>query len=311
MNLILKQYNNFLFNTFKLYVYTHLIFLVQVFSLAMAKCINCFIYKLDTSLLYLHTHSTLKLRKQLRAMDDTQTLDSFCKEQEDTLSLSSFPLQLNDSTNSQSNTRRSMTESEESDRFEFLIDEDLINRSGDIMCLADDIIINGKLLPCKLPPLKTPASVCRREEETKITNSVAFSDSPTKQKGKRTERSGGDFEKAVHVLRKNNALRPRSRWEFCMMLGVTRFPTEMELRDIRTRQLRRQRPATTLFTPCRENGDEKSPDQIHVVRRQCQWIGSWQLIKSSLSCKKPDADSVVVANASFPHPPPTKGRYFH
>lgn len=69
--------------------------------------------------------------------------------------------------------------------------------------------------------------------------------------------------------------------------GAVKPPAEMELRDMRSRQLRRN-PATLFAPPAPAPADRGG------------WKGSWKLIKA-LSCKDPASVAVATSLAYLPH----------
>ncbi|XP_062078662.1 uncharacterized protein LOC133783138 [Humulus lupulus] len=76
----------------------------------------------------------------------------------------------------------------------------------------------------------------------------------------------------------------RPRWSSFLMFGMARFPTEMDLSDIKSRQVRRS--PSTLF-PTLDSGGGNFP----VSRNSSSGKASWKLLKA-LSCK--DHASVAV-----------------
>lgn len=94
--------------------------------------------------------------------------------------------------------------------------------------------------------------------------------------------SSKSFRKPADVTLGKRATRPR--WSV-FMFGMARLPAEMELEDIKTRQLRRN-PTANLFVPGERRGN------LPVSRSK----GSWKLLRA-LSCK--DHTSVAVTSTSF------------
>ncbi|KAM6552753.1 hypothetical protein CsatB_013515 [Cannabis sativa] len=79
----------------------------------------------------------------------------------------------------------------------------------------------------------------------------------------------------------------RPRWSSFLMFGMARFPAEMELSDIKSRQVRRN--PSTLF-PTMDSGSGNLP----VSRNSGSGKTSWKLLKA-LSCK--DHASVAVTTS--------------
>ncbi|XP_030458777.1 uncharacterized protein LOC115679312 [Syzygium oleosum] len=221
------------------------------------------------------------------------------EDDDDALSLSDFPLATaahprNDS----SRPRRSS--SEPPDLFEFLIG------LGSHMRSADDLIVSGKLVPLH--------DQCRRcESLSELERSSVSRSSSTRAAAKaqlaRSSRSldyrrlrrppSSLAREAVErrtssssaggsgVARSDSFAKrppPRPLWRVLPFVAV-KLPAEMELRDMRSRQLRRTPSA--LFvppTPADRGG----------------WKGSWRLIKA-LSCKDPASVAVATPLACLPH----------
>lgn len=143
------------------------------------------------------------------------------------------------------------------------------------MCAADDVFLQGKLLPFGTLPGPSP-------KKDKIYDPRRHH--PREQRKLETAEGfnlpggiwGGAMTPEYRRLRKapesdTKVLPPRSRprWYLCV-LGTVRVPAAMEMRDIRSRQRRRSSPAT-------EAADDSG-------RWSFEGSKSWKLLRS-LSCK--------------------------
>ncbi|KAK9274621.1 hypothetical protein L1049_021871 [Liquidambar formosana] len=240
-------------------------------------------------------------------------------EAEEALSLCDFPIDKDDTSCfkefTQSDRRSS---SEPPDFFEFL---------GDLsseMCPADDIIFCGKLVPFKHPsPTPTHNNTTATTTTTTTTKdhqkhtafrrrseSLSEAQTPrsnsTKNRLMRSSRSldyrklhrssssepesdrnlsGKSFGKADISTPKV----PKSPW-YLLMFGMVKLPPEMELRDIKNRQVR-QNPASLI--PAVESGRKAA------VNRSGGKGGSWGLLKV-LSCKDPASVAVTASFGCIP-----------
>ncbi|KAL2549569.1 uncharacterized protein Fot_11099 [Forsythia ovata] len=80
----------------------------------------------------------------------------------------------------------------------------------------------------------------------------------------------------------------KARW-YLLMFGITRFSTEIELRDMKNRQSRRQsRPSSPMFTS--KSGDEKV-----ISAGRSGGKGAWELIRA-LSCGGDHHTDAVVTS---------------
>ncbi|KAG6644162.1 hypothetical protein CIPAW_08G036400, partial [Carya illinoinensis] len=197
------------------------------------------------------------------------------------------------------------------DFFEFFSD-----LSSD-MCPADDIFFCGKLIPFKeqSPPTTRQApkisitdrnhikqahfrrSPITRSNSSSSTSKLMTRNSHALDYRKLHRRSHSlisptpEVERNISVKsvgRSDTALKTaaKPRWYF-LMFGMVKFPPEMELGDMKNRQVRRNRPSTLFPAPRDVHG--KLP-----VRRSSS-KGFWRLLRA-LSCK--DHSSVAVT-ASF------------
>lgn len=248
---------------------------------------------------------------------------------EETLSLCDLPLsdedhQINnnnknvETTNMASQTRRSSSEPLEF--FEFLSDN-----SSEYMCAAEDIIFCGKLVPFKEPyshPIQNPVENKRRlspvrrrcESLSELRSSINRSNSAKARGLMRNSRSldyrklerlsasqkpssGSEIDRNPSVrsvdkagdsmaLLKKAAAKPR--W-YQLMFGVVKPPAGMELRDIKSRQIRLNPPITMFPTPV-DAGGNKVPANGSLNKSSCG------LLLKVLSCKDPTS---VAVTASF------------
>ncbi|KAM2999062.1 hypothetical protein FF2_040645 [Malus domestica] len=74
------------------------------------------------------------------------------------------------------------------------------------------------------------------------------------------------------------------------MFQMARFPTEMELRDIKNRQSRRM--PSTMFRSFDEGSDEKGNKGRNDSKSRAK--GLWRLLRA-VGCSSPHADAVVKA----------------
>jgi hypothetical protein len=244
------------------------------------------------------------------------------EEAEEALSLCDFALHpTNNNNDSKSNSHNTTprSRSEPTDFFEFFSD------FSSEMSPADDIIFCGKLIPFKeqqqqqsRPIPQTPTnenqtkhkqtSLRRRSEslsklQTPITRSNSTNtklmrnsksldyrklhpasnsmiSSPQEIERNSSVKSVGKSDTAL----KKVASASRPRW-YLLMFGMVKFPPEMELSDIKNRQVRQNHPSM-LFPVNRSSGTGKGS-------------GSWRLLKA-LSCKDP-ASVAVTASFCVPH----------
>ncbi|XP_062164291.1 uncharacterized protein LOC133870985 [Alnus glutinosa] len=243
------------------------------------------------------------------------------EETEESLSLCDLPLNPKNKSKDLSNhTPRSRAEAPEF--FEFFSD------LSSEMCPADDIIFCGKLIPFKdlqSPPThQTPKTSNTGEKPTKQTpfrrrseslsklqSPVTRSDSGTSTRLMRNSRSldytklhrsSNSMVSPAQEIERNSSVKSlgksdmalrraaKPRW-YLLMFGLVKFPPEMELSDIKNRQVRRNHPST-LFPP------PLSADGKFPVNRSSS-KGSWRLLRA-LSCKD-HASVAVTASFCLPH----------
>ncbi|OAY31937.1 uncharacterized protein LOC110600554 [Manihot esculenta] len=238
-------------------------------------------------------------------------------EEEEALSLCDLPLEDNGKEMMSTHNRRSSSEPPEF--FEFF------SNLNSEMCSAEDIIFCGKLVPLNKelsPPTQTltphsqqdirRSSFCRRSESLPgLHSSVSRSNSINTTKLVMRSSRSLDYRKlerfptsrispesdktidrnfSVRSIEKVDGMVKRTakpRW-YMLIFGVVKPPTEMELRDIKSRQVHRN-SSTTMFPPPLSSSMKKSS-----VGK-----GSHKLIRV-LSCR--DHTSVAVTT-SFYIPP--------
>ncbi|GFS30392.1 hypothetical protein Acr_00g0011660 [Actinidia rufa] len=191
--------------------------------------------------------------------DDNRDIHDQEEAEEEALSLCDFPITTLTDDHQTDDDLIISSSSEPSDHFfEFF---NHLSTSSE-MSHAEDIIFCGKLVPFQHQSIskKTliPADTIREVEQTI----------------------------RVHVrnsseIHRNSSLRRKPRW-YVLLFGNLKFPPEMELRDIKSRQVRRN--MATMF-PASDGGG-----RIPVNRKS-----SWGLL-SVLSCK---GNASVAVTASF------------
>lgn len=136
---------------------------------------------------------------------------------------------------------------------------------------TDNVMFCGKLIPLKQRVVP---------EQTRIINDIVL------QQRKRLEKKSA-------IINYRPLTRGKSRW-YLFVFGYERFPSEMELRDIKNRQSRRRdvkdNAAVTMFKFNDDNGGEIGNDKSNHKK------GLWRLLKG-LGCKSLKANP--VAKASF------------
>ncbi|XP_022754011.1 uncharacterized protein LOC111302354 [Durio zibethinus] len=237
--------------------------------------------------------------------------DQFAEEaEEEALSLCDLPLDL-DTNNSPGNdhlqkilyaqSRRSSSEDASDELFEFRSD-----LSSD-MCPADGIIFCGKLIPLKQQPLsfrtredyplgeKSKNLVLRKRSESLSELRSSFKNSTTLLRNSRSldyqKLYSSDMEmnpstRSVEKPEISPKKEVKPRW-YVFMFGMVKFPLEMELKDIKSRQFRR---SPSVMFPTVEDGGKK-----FVGNRNSDKGFSWSLLKV-LSCR---GHTSVAVTSSF------------
>ena len=239
--------------------------------------------------------------------------DDQAEETEEALSLCDLPLDLDTNNNPQNHlqkilpaqSRRASSESAP-EFFEFL------NDLSSEMCPADDIIFCGKLIPLKEQHVsyqirkdyrfgekrKNHVLLKRSESLSELrSNSIPRSNSTTNTTLLRNSRSL-DYQKlrrydmernpSTRSVEKSKVLPKKAvkpRW-YVFMSGMVKFPPEMELKDIKSRQFRR---SSSVMFPMVEDGSKKFSGN-----RSSGKGFSWSLLKA-LSCR--DHTSVAVTTS--------------
>ncbi|XP_020228141.1 uncharacterized protein LOC109809292 [Cajanus cajan] len=233
------------------------------------------------------------------------------EEEEEALSLSDLPLNRNSRTPSldDASFNKILRPSSLPDHAAEIFNGFSSTSSSD-MCPADDIIFCGRLVPFKAhPPLTTFALVDQLQSPARRRRSDSLS-SVTRSNSVSTCTGGGsrrlmmrnskslDYsrlrEPAAPEVERNSSARSggvaaeakkatKPRW-YSLMFGTMKVPAEMELSDMKNRQVRRN-PSTTMFVAAEPGG--KVGGKV-----------SWRILKA-LSCK--DHNSVAVTT-SFPMP---------
>ncbi|XVE79994.1 hypothetical protein DITRI_Ditri14bG0102900 [Diplodiscus trichospermus] len=237
------------------------------------------------------------------------------EEAEEALSLCDLPLDLDTNSNprndhleksSHPQSRRSSSEATP-EFFEFLSD-----LSSD-MCPADDIIFCGKLIPLKHQTINSfrtwednplgksknhvlrkrseslselcSSSINRSNSNKNSTRLLRNSRSLDYQKLRRSDMERNPSTRSLEKAEVSPKKAVKPRW-YIFMFGMVKFPPEMELKDIKSRQFRR---SPSLMFPSMEDGGKKFAGNPSSVKG-C----SWSLLKA-LSCK--DHTSVAVTSS--------------
>ncbi|XVF47701.1 hypothetical protein PTKIN_Ptkin03bG0131800 [Pterospermum kingtungense] len=242
--------------------------------------------------------------------------DDQAEDAEEALSLCDLPLGIETIKNPENDnhlqkilpiqSRRSSSESAP-EFFEFVTDF-----SSDL-CPADDIIFCGKLIPLKFQhvPFQTRKNYCfqeKRKAHVLLKRSESFSElrsdfiyrsdssknSATLLKNSRSL----DYQKLQrHDMERNPSTRSvdkskvspkkavKPRW-YVFMFGMVKFPPEMELKDMKSRQCRRS--PSVMFPPVHDCGKKL------VGNRSSGKGSSWNLLKG-LSCR--DYTSAAVTTS--------------
>jgi len=236
--------------------------------------------------------------KQLESQEEEE-------EQEEALSLCDLPLNHNSRTPSLDETsyKKILRPSSLQDNAGEIFSGFSSSSSSD-MCPADDIIFCGKLLPLKNLIVEEDKSSARRRRSESL-SAVTRSNSVSTCTGSRRlmmrnsksldynrlrECSSSEVDRnfsarsgALPEAASKKATKPR--W-YSLMFGTMKVPAEMELSDMKNRQVRRN-ASSTMFIAAEKVGGNRSPGKV-----------SWRILKA-LSCK--DHSSVAVTT-SFPLP---------
>lgn len=205
----------------------------------------------------------------------------------------------------------------DNDFFEFLSED--FTASTCATTMNKNIIFCGKIIPCKDPP--EPEKTQKQESTTntkvrneakpgflrwkslsfnKTSSSSKYSKLPkdkdsktlalTSSKGYVYGASNCDFSVGkVSMLASSST---KSRW-YLFMFGMTRFPTEMELRDMKIRQSRRMRSQSSMARSV------ECDEMIKRKQDRSRGKGLWRLLRVlGFGCKRSQHSNAVV-KASF------------
>ncbi|KAL4311954.1 hypothetical protein GQ457_01G049790 [Hibiscus cannabinus] len=220
------------------------------------------------------------------------------EEEEEALSLCDLPLDLHTNTiprNDPNHVARTRISSPESvfEFFRFRNDD-----NGSDMRSAEDIISGGKLVPFGEKPHVVLRKRSGSLSEFRSSSSAKSGDAllrisrsldSQKQKLHRLdvkERVGSkkSFDQSEVSIKKNMV---KPRW-YVFVFGSVKFPPEMELKDIKSRQFRRN--PSVLFP---DDGKKAADTNRSSEKNKCS---SWRLLKA-LSCR--DYTSVAVTTSFY------------
>ncbi|XP_014508282.1 uncharacterized protein LOC106767842 [Vigna radiata var. radiata] len=233
--------------------------------------------------------------------DAAEYMESPEEEQEEALSLCDLPLNPDSRTPSfdETSLKKILRPSSLHDNAGEIFNGFSSSGSSD-MCPADDIIFCGKLLPLKnliVQEDKSPARRRRSESLSSVTRSNSVStctgsrrlmmrNSKSLDYNRLRESSNPEVDRnssarsgALQEAASKKATKPR--W-YSLMFGTMKVPTEMELSDMKNRQVRRN-ASSTMFVAAEKVGGNRSPGKV-----------SWRILKA-LSCK--DHSSVAVTTS--------------
>ncbi|TKY54574.1 hypothetical protein E2542_SST18986 [Spatholobus suberectus] len=254
--------------------------------------------------------------EQAHIMKDSSYMESQEEEEQDeALSLCDLPLNRNSRAPSLDDTsfKKILRPTSLPDHASEIFNGFSSSSSSD-MCPADDIIFCGKLVPFKAeqPPRNlavegeklSPTRRRRSESLSSVTRSNSVSTCTGSRRLMMRNSKSLDYsrlrESSAPDVDRNSSARSgtppeaaakkatKPRW-YSLMFGTMKVPPEMELSDMKNRQVRRN-PSTTMFLAAESGGKvavNRSPGKV-----------SWRILKA-LSCK--DHSSVAVTT-SFPLP---------
>ncbi|TXG60977.1 hypothetical protein EZV62_012340 [Acer yangbiense] len=238
------------------------------------------------------------------------------KEEEEALSLCDLPLDEfdemtnNKHTSSSSSIRMNTTttrrsSSEPAELFSFL------SSSENIMCPAEDMIFCGRLISSSqsvktlstddkkphpprrsesLSELQSTSTTRSNTTKTSKSNILTSSRSLDYQKLRRFSSSknspDSDMDRNPSLRRSDKLKAVKPRW-YLFMFGMVKFPPEMDLQDIKSRQFRRN-SSSVLFPPSESDGN--------FPGHRGSGKSSWKLLKA-LSCK--DHASIAVTTSFY------------
>ncbi|XP_074271759.1 uncharacterized protein LOC141595693 [Silene latifolia] len=228
---------------------------------------------------------------------DDQDLQSNGQDDEETLSLRDLPITVNSDHRTAITTnhgRQSSSSSSSDSFFEFSTNVD--DTSDVTSSTADDVILDGHLLPFAPPPPRLPrrslslsSAVTQSESDTNsaVNRSSNGEFRPSRSLNCRKLRRSDGSAKADDTtsLLYSRSLSGNSRgnsspWYHWLIFGLpVRIPAEIEMKDIKNRQTRRKIPPSRFFSGDRSSSSSSS--------------ASWRVL-SVLSCK--NHSSVDVLN---------------
>ncbi|KAJ6362223.1 hypothetical protein OIU78_002600 [Salix suchowensis] len=237
------------------------------------------------------------------------------EEDEEALSLCDFPLQGRNKESTNIATQNSARPSSEpAEFFEFFSD-----LGSDQMSSAEDIIFHGKLVPF-IDPYFTPQNQTKEDKQrisfrrrceslSELQSSVSRSNSTKNgialmrnsrsldyrnlERFSSSKRFSPELDierssslKSIHAKGEVKRTTSKPRW-YLLMFGVVRPPTEMDLSDIKSRQVRRN-SSMTMFPHVDTDGKKAPVSQSSISKGSCKLL-------RVLSCKDPA--SVAVATS--------------
>lgn len=253
-------------------------------------------------------------RDREREHDRDRDRDQEEEEEEEALSLCDFPLQGRNKESPDIAAHNSARPSSEpAEFFEFFSDV------SSEMSSAEDIIFHGKLVPF-IEPYFTPQNQTKEDQQrisfrrrcdslselqssasrsNSTKNNIALMRNSRSLDYRNLERFPSskkfspelDIErssslKSIHARGEVKRTTSKPRW-YLLMFGVVKPPTEMDLSDIKSRQVRRN-SSMTMFPPVDTDGKKAPVSQSSISKGSCRLL-------RVLSCKDPA--SVAVATS--------------
>lgn len=218
-------------------------------------------------------------------------------EAEETLSLCDLPI-YSDASNwdDYSKEDQSLSSSDNNDEFfEFFSEELTASTCSTTTIQNKNIIFCGKLIPYKELPEKSQNqetnNVNTKQNHTKKGffrwKSLSFNKTRSSSKGLKVYETSKSCDFSVGKVTML-ASPTKSRW-YLYMFGMTRFPTEMELRDIKTRQNRIKSPSMMFRSVECDDMVKGNEDESR------RGNGMWRLLRI-LGCRRQHVNTVVKAS---------------
>ncbi|CAK7337587.1 unnamed protein product [Dovyalis caffra] len=236
------------------------------------------------------------------------------EEEEEALSLCDFPLEGRNKESPNIATHSSArSSSEPAEFFEFFSDLNSEMRS------AEDIICRGKLVPFK-EPYFTPQNQSKEDKQrisfrrrceslSEFQSSVSRSNSTKNnislmrnsrsldyrklERFSSSKKFSPEFDierssslKSIHAKGEVKKTASKPRW-YLLMFGVVKPPTEMDLSDIKSRQVRRN-SSMTMFPHVDADGKKAPVNQNSISKGSCRLL-------RVLSCRDPASVSVATS----------------